>query len=57
MNVMEKRWNTNNPFRTGTDAAPSTAASTDPLAVNETPKSVANQYFEEGVENRLEMRN
>ena len=38
----------NNPFRT--DAAPSTSTSTDPLAVNETPKSVANQYFEEGVE-------
>ena len=38
----------NNPFRT--DAAPSTSTSTDPLAVNETPKSVANQYFDEGVE-------
>ena len=38
----------NNPFRT--DTAPSTSTSTDPLAVNETPKSVANQYFDEGVE-------
>ena len=38
----------NNPFRT--DTAPNTSTSTDPLAVNETPKSVANQYFDEGVE-------
>ena len=38
----------NNPFRT--DTAPSTSTSTDPLAVNETPKSVANQYFDENVE-------
>ena len=38
----------NNPFRT--DTAPSTSTSTDLLAVNETPKSVANQYFDEGVE-------
>ena len=40
--------NTNNPLRT--DSSPSTSASTDPLALNETPKSVANQYFDEGVE-------
>ncbi|WP_318248471.1 SasC/FmtB family protein, partial [Streptococcus oralis] len=45
-----KALDTNNPFRTGTDANPSTTVSTDPLAVNETPKNAANQYFDEGVE-------
>ena len=38
----------NNPFRTDTN--PSTTVSADPLAVNETPKKLINQYFDEGVE-------
>ena len=40
-----KALDTNNPFRTGTDAAPSTAASTDPLAVNEHGVSIINGDF------------
>ena len=35
----------NNPFRTGTDATPSTSASTDPLAVNEHGVSIINGDF------------
>lgn len=40
-----KALDTNNPFRTGTDAAPSTAASTDPLAANEHGVSIINGDF------------
>ena len=40
-----KALDTNNPFRTGTDAAPSTAASTDPLATNATNVAIVNGNF------------
>uniref|UniRef100_UPI0015620A05 SasC/FmtB family protein n=1 Tax=Streptococcus sp. k-378 TaxID=2582632 RepID=UPI0015620A05 len=40
-----KALDTNNPFRTGTDAAPSTSASTDPLAANEHGVSIINGNF------------
>ncbi|MDU2560625.1 MAG: YSIRK-type signal peptide-containing protein, partial [Streptococcus mitis] len=40
-----KALDTNNPFRTGTDAAPSTSASTDPLAANATNVAIVNGNF------------